>query len=75
MLTLVKLRQPKNELSSIVVTDEGMLTLVKILHPANAPPSIDLTEDGITYVSVCFPAGYAIMVRMVLSNTTPSTLM
>jgi hypothetical protein len=51
-----------------------MLMLVKLLQLENAEFPTAVTEDGMAYVTSFFPAGYAMMVCMVLSNRTPSTL-
>jgi hypothetical protein len=44
------------------------------LQLENADSSIDVTEDGSAYVASFFPAGYTMMVCIVLSNRTPSML-
>jgi hypothetical protein len=74
MVILAKLVQTENAPSPITVTEEGMIMLVKLLQLENAEFPTVVTEDGMAYVTSFFPAGYAMMVCMVLSNRTPSTL-
>jgi hypothetical protein len=57
----------------MVVTEEGIVTLARLLQPENAQSPIYVTKEGIEYASL-FPPGYMIIVRLFLSNSTPSAL-
>ena len=49
IVTEVRLLQPKNANSPILLTDSGMVTEVRLLHSENANSPILITDSGILY--------------------------
>lgn len=71
ILILVKLVQPKNVESLIVVTELGIVTDVRLVQPEKAEELMLVTVLGMTYELFSNPGGYNISVVLAALNNTP----